>query len=139
MKSGSGGIEWRDDNLPLYDVRSSRTMAFGGTKWWSAQLPRIPGLFSAALDSHAFAFAVLFCVPTFAQSQLHRRRSKASTSSGTMTTLYDLLGALPGDDADDLRDAFRRAVKDVHPDIRPNDPDAALNFRLIVYAMEVLR
>jgi len=56
-----------------------------------------------------------------------------------MTTLYDLLGALPGDDADDLRDAFRRAVKDVHPDIRPNDPDAALNFRLIVYAMEVLR
>ena len=56
-----------------------------------------------------------------------------------MTTLYDLLGALPGDDADDLRDAFRRAVKDVHPDIHPNDPDAALNFRLIVYAMEVLR
>jgi curved DNA-binding protein CbpA len=56
-----------------------------------------------------------------------------------MTTLYDLLGALPGDDADDLRDAFRRAVKDVHPDIRPNDPDAALNFRLLVYAMEVLR
>lgn len=56
-----------------------------------------------------------------------------------MTTLYDLLGALSGDDADDLRDAFRRAVKDVHPDIRPNDPDAALNFRLIVYAMEVLR
>ena len=56
-----------------------------------------------------------------------------------MTTLYELLGALPGDDADDLRDAFRRAVKDVHPDIRPNDPDAALNFRLLVYAMEVLR
>ena len=56
-----------------------------------------------------------------------------------MTTLYDLLGALPGDDADDLRDAFRRAVKDVHPDISPNDPDAALKFRLLVYAMEVLR
>ena len=56
-----------------------------------------------------------------------------------MTTLYDLLGALPGDDADDLRDAFRRAVKDVHPDITPNDPDAALKFRLLVYAMEVLR
>ena len=56
-----------------------------------------------------------------------------------MTTLYELLGALPGDDADDLRDAFRRAVKDVHPDIRPNDPEAALKFRLLVYAMEVLR
>ena len=56
-----------------------------------------------------------------------------------MTTLYDLLGALPGADADDLRDAFRQAVKGVHPDISPNDPDAALKFRLIVYAMEILR
>ncbi len=56
-----------------------------------------------------------------------------------MTTLYDLLGALPGDDADDLRSAFREAVKGVHPDIRPNDPDAALNFRLIIHAMDVLR
>jgi curved DNA-binding protein CbpA len=56
-----------------------------------------------------------------------------------MSTLYDLLGALPGADADDLRDAFREAVKGVHPDISPTDPDAALKFRLIVYAMEVLR
>jgi curved DNA-binding protein CbpA len=55
-----------------------------------------------------------------------------------MTTLYDLLGALPGDDAGDLRKAFREAVKGVHPDIRPGDPEAALNFRLIVRAMEVL-
>ncbi len=56
-----------------------------------------------------------------------------------MTTLYDLLGALPDADADDLRDAFRQAVKGVHPDIRPDDPEAALKFRLIVYAMEILR
>jgi curved DNA-binding protein CbpA len=56
-----------------------------------------------------------------------------------MTTLYELLGALPGADADDLRDAFRQAVKGVHPDISPNDPDAGLKFRLIVYAMEVMR
>jgi curved DNA-binding protein CbpA len=55
-----------------------------------------------------------------------------------MTTLYDLLGALPGDDAGDLRRAFREAVKGTHPDIRPNDPEAALNFRLIIRAMEVL-
>jgi curved DNA-binding protein CbpA len=55
-----------------------------------------------------------------------------------MTTLYDLLGALPGDDADDLRKAFREAVKGTHPDIRPNDPEAALNFRLIIHAMEIL-
>jgi curved DNA-binding protein CbpA len=55
-----------------------------------------------------------------------------------MTTLYDLLGALPGDDAGDLRKAFREAVKGAHPDIRPDDPEAALNFRLIIHAMEIL-
>jgi tetratricopeptide (TPR) repeat protein len=55
-----------------------------------------------------------------------------------MTTLYDLLGALPNDDAQGLRTAFRRAVKGAHPDIRPDDPDAALKFRQIVHASEIL-
>ncbi|OIQ65428.1 curved DNA-binding protein [mine drainage metagenome] len=55
-----------------------------------------------------------------------------------MNTLYDLLGALPGDDAEDLRAAFRRAVKGAHPDLRPGDPDAALKFRQIVRANEIL-
>ena len=39
-----------------------------------------------------------------------------------MDTLYDLLGALPHDDAESLRSAFRRAVKGAHPDLRPGDP-----------------
>jgi hypothetical protein len=69
---------------------------------------------------------------------LQRIVSEASTGISIMTTLYDLLGALPGDDAGALRSAFRQAVKGVHPDIRPGDPEAALNFRLIVHAMEVL-
>lgn len=55
-----------------------------------------------------------------------------------MTTLYDLLGALPTDDAEGLRTAFRRAVKGAHPDLRPDDPDAALKFRQIVRASEIL-
>jgi curved DNA-binding protein CbpA len=55
-----------------------------------------------------------------------------------METLYDLLGALPNDDAEGLRAAFRRAVKGAHPDIRPGDPDAALKFREIVRANEIL-
>lgn len=55
-----------------------------------------------------------------------------------MDTLYDLLGALPRDDADDLRAAFRRAVKGAHPDLRPGDPQAALKFRQIVRANEIL-
>jgi tetratricopeptide (TPR) repeat protein len=55
-----------------------------------------------------------------------------------MNTLYDLLGALPSDDAEGLRTAFRRAVKGAHPDIHPGDPDAALKFRQIVRANEIL-
>lgn len=55
-----------------------------------------------------------------------------------MTTLYDLLGALPKDSADDLRAAFRRAVKGTHPDLHPGDPDAAVKFREIVRASEIL-
>jgi curved DNA-binding protein CbpA len=55
-----------------------------------------------------------------------------------METLYDLLGALPEDDADSLRAAFRRAVKGVHPDINPGDPHAALKFRKLVRAGEIL-
>ena len=55
-----------------------------------------------------------------------------------MNTLYDLLGALPHDDAEELRRAFRNAVKGCHPDLRPDDPDAALRFREIVRANEIL-
>lgn len=53
-------------------------------------------------------------------------------------TLYDLLGALPDDDAEGLRTAFRRAVKSAHPDIHPGDPDAAWKFRRIVRAHDIL-
>jgi curved DNA-binding protein CbpA len=55
-----------------------------------------------------------------------------------MSTLYDLLGALPDDNAEGLRAAFRRAAKGAHPDINPGDPDAALKFREIVRANEIL-
>src|ERR1700722_8162754 len=102
---------------------------------------RVSGHSSAVLDSHDSPFALVFCTSGCRPSngaickQSHR---EASTGSGIMTTLYDLLGALPGDDADDLRKAFREAVKGTHPDIRPNDPEAALNFRLIIHAMEIL-
>jgi curved DNA-binding protein CbpA len=55
-----------------------------------------------------------------------------------METLYDLLGALPRDDAEELRAAFRKAVKGSHPDLRPGDPDAGMKFREIVRANEIL-
>jgi tetratricopeptide (TPR) repeat protein len=55
-----------------------------------------------------------------------------------MGTLYDLLGALPNDDAEGLRVAFRRAAKATHPDTNPGDPDAALRFRQLVRAHNIL-
>jgi tetratricopeptide (TPR) repeat protein len=53
-------------------------------------------------------------------------------------TLYELLGALPEDDADSLRAAFRKAVKASHPDNHPDDRDAPQRFRRIVRANTIL-
>ena len=55
-----------------------------------------------------------------------------------MKTLYDIIGALPEDDAEDLRVAFRKAVKANHPDVNPDNPEAALTFRRIVRANAIL-
>ena len=55
-----------------------------------------------------------------------------------MGTLYDLLGALPSDDAEGLRTAFRKAAKSTHPDINPDNTDAALRFRELVRAYDIL-
>ena len=55
-----------------------------------------------------------------------------------MGTLYDLLGALPSDDAEELRTAFRKAAKATHPDINPDNPDAALRFRELMRAYDIL-
>lgn len=55
-----------------------------------------------------------------------------------MKTLYDIIGALPDDDAEDLRVAFRRAVKANHPDLNPGNPEAAQAFRRIVRANAIL-
>jgi tetratricopeptide (TPR) repeat protein len=52
--------------------------------------------------------------------------------------LYQLLGALADDDAEELRAAFRRAVKATHPDSNTDDPDAPLRFRRIVRANAIL-
>ncbi|MDE5453081.1 DnaJ domain-containing protein [Bradyrhizobium sp. CSA112] len=55
-----------------------------------------------------------------------------------MGTLYDLLGALPSDDAEGLRTAFRKAAKATHPDMNPDNPDAALRFRELMRAYDIL-
>src|SRR6266849_10370946 len=56
-----------------------------------------------------------------------------------MKTLYDLLGARPDDDAEGLRNAFRKAAKANHPDLHAGDRDAPIRFRQIVQAYDILR
>ena len=46
-----------------------------------------------------------------------------------MKTLYDLLEALPDDDADGLRAAFRKAAKANHPDFNPGNAEASERFQ----------
>jgi hypothetical protein len=53
-------------------------------------------------------------------------------------TLYDVLGARPGDDVESLKNAFRLAVKASHPDLHTGDPDAPMRFRQIVRAHAIL-
>lgn len=55
-----------------------------------------------------------------------------------MGTLYDLLGALPSDDAEELRTAFRKAAKSTHPDTNPDNPEASVRFRELVRAYDIL-
>ena len=50
----------------------------------------------------------------------------ASTTDGDAIRF---VGALPSDGAESLRTAFRKAAKATHPDINPDNPDAALQFR----------
>lgn len=54
-------------------------------------------------------------------------------------TLYDLLGASPSDDAEGLRDAFRKAVKASHPDLHRDDPFAAVRLSGVLRAYAILR
>src|SRR5437667_10595062 len=96
--------------------------------------------FSAVLDqdySQAVKFSLYECSTANSRREF-RTETRKSSSGAAMKTLYDLLGALPNDEAEGLRSAFRKAVKGVHPDLHPGDPDAALKFRQIARANEIL-
>src|SRR6516165_8524266 len=53
--------------------------------------------------------------------------------------LYDLLGARPDDDAEQLRKAFLKVAKESHPDHHGDDPDTVARFRQITEAYDILR
>jgi hypothetical protein len=51
----------------------------------------------------------------------------------------DLLGLEPDSDFDAVKKAWRTKAKEVHPDVRPGDEDAAKAFQALQLAYEVLR
>ena len=56
-----------------------------------------------------------------------------------MKTLYDLLGVGPDANDEALKRAYRKLAKMHHPDLNPNDPDAARRFREVTVAIAVLQ
>jgi hypothetical protein len=94
--------------------------------------------FSAVLDQHCpQAVKFSWYESSTANSRREFRTETRNPAAGRGWKRFDLLGALPKDDAEGLT-AFRQAVKGAHPDIHPGDPDAALKFREIVRANEIL-
>jgi hypothetical protein len=55
-----------------------------------------------------------------------------------MKTLYELLGVGPDASEEALKRAYRKLAKLYHPDLHPNDPDAARRFRQIATAISIL-
>jgi DnaJ domain len=55
-----------------------------------------------------------------------------------MKTLYQLLGVDPDASDEALRTAYRRLAKKHHPDLNPDDPDAARRFRQVAGAIAIL-
>jgi len=79
-------------------------------------------------------------LPRLRAGELTVRHCHGGPPDGIATkTLYDLLGARPDDDAEALKDAFRKAVRANHPDLHPGDPDAHERLSGIVRAYAILR
>jgi hypothetical protein len=75
-----------------------------------------------------------------------RARAERDESAGYAESAHygwagalDVLGLEPDADFDAVKKAYRARAKEVHPDVKPGDAEAAKQFQLIQTAYEVLR
>jgi hypothetical protein len=57
---------------------------------------------------------------------------------GARPSDYALLGVTPQASAEELLSAYRRRARDLHPDVRPDDPEADAHFQDLTEAYETL-
>jgi DnaJ-class molecular chaperone len=53
-------------------------------------------------------------------------------------TLYEVLGVKRDAGADDIRKAYRKLAKELHPDLNPNKPEAEARFKSVTAAYDIL-
>ena len=51
---------------------------------------------------------------------------------------YEVLGVERGADEAEVKKAFRKLARELHPDVNPGDPQAVERFREVAEAYEVL-